>query len=69
MFLRRNQSTELISDEQLAYVLTSTVCAHSVTWDDEREMYHFRMDGFDDIYLFEVTNIYHVDLYTQACKQ
>jgi len=48
-----NETTELISDEQLAYVLTSTVCAHSVSWDEERGMYHFDMDGFERLTLFE----------------
>ena len=53
--LFRKQRTEVISDEQLAYVLTSTVAAHAITWDEERGMYKFYMHGFDEIFLFEVS--------------
>lgn len=45
---------ELMSDEQLAFVILSTVFAHSVVWDDKRSMYRLKMEGFEDLFLFEV---------------
>uniref|UniRef100_H2YI43 Uncharacterized protein n=1 Tax=Ciona savignyi TaxID=51511 RepID=H2YI43_CIOSA len=51
-FLRK-QKIELISDKQLAYVITSTVFAHSVTWDKKRGMFRLLMEGFEDLFLFE----------------
>ena len=50
----REQTVELISDEQLIYAITSTVAAHSIVWDNERGMYRFTMHGFDNLYLFQV---------------
>ena len=50
----RRQTLDMISDEQLAYVILSTVFAHSVVWDKEREMYRLKMEGFEDLVLFEV---------------
>ena len=60
LFFHRRQTIDLISDEQLAYVVLSTVFAHSVVWDKEREMYRLKMEGFEDLCLFEVniTNIF-----------
>nr|CAB3262794.1 uncharacterized protein LOC100183334 [Phallusia mammillata] len=51
--LFRQQTIELISNEQLAYVILSTVFAHSVVWDEEREMFRLKMEGFEDLFLFE----------------
>ena len=50
----RRQAIDLISDEQLAYVILSSVFAHSVVWDAERDMYRLKMEGFEDLFLFEV---------------
>lgn len=49
----RQEKIQLISDEQLAYVILNTVFAHSVRWDEERQMYRLVMEGFEDLFLFQ----------------
>ncbi|XP_078493652.1 uncharacterized protein LOC100183334 isoform X1 [Ciona intestinalis] len=51
-FLRK-QKVPLISDKQLAYVIMSTVFAHSVAWDKERAMFRLLLEGFEDLFLFQ----------------
>jgi len=46
------QSIPLISDSQLVYVIMNTVCAHSVSWCNEKSMYLFQMKGFENLTLF-----------------
>ncbi|XP_039270479.2 uncharacterized protein LOC120345133 [Styela clava] len=53
LFLLKEQKIKLISDGQLAYVVLCTVFGHSVRWDEERNMFRLRMDGLEDIQLFE----------------
>ncbi|XP_039270475.1 uncharacterized protein LOC120345131 isoform X2 [Styela clava] len=49
----RQEKIQLISDDQLAYVILNTVFAHSVCWDDDRKMYRLVMEGFEDLFLFQ----------------
>jgi len=47
------QTVPLVSDEQLVYSIMNTVFAHSTTWNEERNMYHFNMIGFDELVLYK----------------
>ncbi|XP_076823458.1 uncharacterized protein LOC143469595 [Clavelina lepadiformis] len=51
--LLKQQTIQLISDQQLAYVILCTVFAHSVRWDAKRKMYRFDLEGFEDLFLFQ----------------
>jgi len=47
------QTIPLISDSQLIYVIMNSVCAHSVSWCEEKSMFLFHMKGFESLTLFK----------------
>lgn len=63
----RQQKIELMSDHQLAYVILHTVFAHSVKWDQTRKMYRLYMEGFEDLFLFQVEIMHLIIKFTMAC--